>query len=47
MLKTNSKKASENLKAYILEHADGTNYGVNLENENISTNRFPVLFQSF
>jgi hypothetical protein len=37
MLKTNSKKASENLKAYILEHADGTNYGVSLENENFST----------
>ena len=37
MLKTNSKKASENLRAYILEHADGTNYGVNLENENFST----------
>ena len=37
MLKTNSKKASENLKAYILEHADGTSYGVNLGNENFST----------
>lgn len=37
MLKTNSKKASEKLKAYILEHADGANYGVNLENENFST----------
>ena len=28
MLKTNSKKAKENLKNYIIEHFDGTNYGI-------------------
>lgn len=27
MLKTNSKKALENIRAYILENADNTNYG--------------------
>lgn len=27
MLKTNSKKALENIRAYILENADDTNYG--------------------
>ena len=30
MLKTNSKKARENVRAYIVGHADGTNYGIDL-----------------
>ena len=30
MLKTNSKKARENIRAYIIDHADGTNYGIDL-----------------
>lgn len=28
MLRTNSKKAIENIKAYIIEHFDGENYGI-------------------
>lgn len=31
MLKTNSKKALENIRAYILENADNTNYGGNCD----------------
>ena len=30
MLKTNSKKACENIREYIMKNADGTNYGVDL-----------------
>ena len=30
MLKTNSKKACENIRKYIMKNADGTNYGVDL-----------------
>ena len=30
MLKTNSKKACENIRAYIVDKADGTNYDVDL-----------------
>lgn len=30
MLRTNSKAAIENIKAYIMENADGTNYDVDL-----------------
>ena len=33
MLKTNSKKAKENLKNYIIEHFDGTNYGIETPQE--------------
>ena len=47
MLKTNSKKAKENVRAYILKHFDPSDYGEWTGNENNFSDVARFIFQTF